>query len=68
MDVTELHSACVAVFVERVRLVRDGQLALSTPCTEWTVRRLVNHMVAEELRGLLIAFGRDPDWAVIRAR
>jgi uncharacterized protein (TIGR03086 family) len=49
MDVAELHSACVAVFVERVRLVQDGQWTLPTPCMEWTVRLLVNHMVAEEL-------------------
>lgn len=49
MDAAELHSKCVAVFVERVRLVRDDQWTLPTPCTEWTVRRLVNHMVAEEL-------------------
>lgn len=49
MDVAELHSACVAVFVERVRLVRDDQWTLPTPCSEWTVRQLVNHMVAEEL-------------------
>jgi uncharacterized protein (TIGR03086 family) len=49
MDVAELHAECVAVFVERVRLVRDGQWTLPTPCTEWTVRELVNHMVAEEL-------------------
>ena len=49
MDVAELHSKCVAVFVERVRLVTDGQWALPTPCSEWTVRQLVNHMVAEEL-------------------
>jgi len=49
VDVEELHAECAAVFVERVRLVRDGQWTLPTPCTEWTVRQLVNHMVAEQL-------------------
>jgi uncharacterized protein (TIGR03086 family) len=49
MDVAELHAECVSVFVERVRLVGDGQWTLPTPCSEWTVRQLVNRMVAEEL-------------------
>lgn len=33
--------------VEIVDLVRDDQWDLPTPCTRWTVRQLVQHMVSE---------------------
>ncbi len=35
-----------AEFERRLRLVRDDQWADPTPCPEWTVRDLVNHVVS----------------------
>jgi uncharacterized protein (TIGR03086 family) len=36
-------------FADRLRAVRPEQWAGSTPCTEWNVRQLVNHMVRANL-------------------
>jgi uncharacterized protein (TIGR03086 family) len=36
-------------FGDRVRAVRDGQWHDPTPATKWDVRRLVNHLVVEQL-------------------
>jgi len=33
-------------FTQRLALVRPGQWAAQTPCTQWDVRALVNHVVA----------------------
>jgi len=47
MDVVELHRRAVAEFGARVAHVRDDQWAGPTPCAEWDVRALVNHLVGE---------------------
>lgn len=36
-------------FDQRVRLIGDDQWRAPTPCTQWDVRDLVNHLVAEQL-------------------
>jgi uncharacterized protein (TIGR03086 family) len=70
-------------FGEKVSAVRDGQWTNETPCTEWDVRALVNHLVNEALwvkpllDGLTIAevgdrldgdlLGEDPRGAFDRA-
>ena len=36
-------------FGQRVEYLRDEHLAAATPCADWTVRDLVNHLVAEHL-------------------
>ncbi|GAA3830785.1 TIGR03086 family metal-binding protein [Streptomyces phyllanthi] len=38
-----------ALFGARVHTVRDDQWEAGTPCAEWTVRDLVNHLVSEQL-------------------
>jgi uncharacterized protein (TIGR03086 family) len=43
-DVTTLERAA-ADFEVRLRQVRDDQWSLPTPCSEWTVRELANHVV-----------------------
>src|SRR5580765_3262355 len=48
MDIVELHRRTVAEFLDRVGAVTDGQWHDPTPCTEWDVRALVNHVVAED--------------------
>ena len=48
MDVVELHNRTVRNFAELVAEVADNQWAEPTPCTDWDVRALVNHVVGEE--------------------
>ncbi len=45
----ERHAEALRLFGERVRDIRDDQWGAPTPCTEWTVRDLVNHVTAEQL-------------------
>ena len=48
MDVAALHRPAVEEFVRRVADVRPEQWQLPTPCPDWDVRALVNHVVNEE--------------------
>lgn len=50
-------SAACDGFRERLALVRPGQWGDPTPCSEWDVRRLVNHMVRGNLNYALLARG-----------
>jgi len=44
-------------FERKLRTVRPEQWAWPTPCTEWDVRRLVNHMTRGNLNYLLLVEG-----------
>ncbi|WP_200303104.1 TIGR03086 family metal-binding protein [Streptomyces adelaidensis] len=44
-----LHGRAVDLFGERVHAVRGDQWDAGTPCAEWSVRDLVNHLVSEQL-------------------
>jgi len=46
-DQAELHRRAVEEFGARVRAVADDQWELATPCADWNVRQLVNHLVYE---------------------
>lgn len=48
-DAQDLYRRGVGEFDRRVRQVDDEQWGGPTPCSEWTVRDLVNHVVAEDL-------------------
>jgi uncharacterized protein (TIGR03086 family) len=48
MDLSTLHRRTVETWTERVNTVADDQWQAATPCTEWTVRDLVNHVVGED--------------------
>ena len=48
-DIPELHRRAIQGFGDRLRAVRDDQWHLPTPCTEWDVRMLVNHVTGENL-------------------
>jgi uncharacterized protein (TIGR03086 family) len=50
-------TAAVGEFDRRVRAVRADQWRNLTPCTEWDVRALVNHVVAEQLWAPLLLEG-----------
>jgi uncharacterized protein (TIGR03086 family) len=43
------HADALDLFGSRVHQVRQDQWDAPTPCTEWTVRDLVNHLVSEQL-------------------
>jgi uncharacterized protein (TIGR03086 family) len=49
MDVVEAYRRTVDAWQAKVDAVGTQQWADSTPCTEWSVRDLVNHVVGEEL-------------------
>jgi len=49
MELTELHRRAVDHWVSRVAAVKNQQWGDQTPCEQWSVRELVNHVVSEEL-------------------
>ena len=57
MELLEAHDRAMEEFDRRVHLVRSDQWQLPTPCTEWTVRALVNHLVSEQLWAPLLLRG-----------
>jgi uncharacterized protein (TIGR03086 family) len=48
-DLKELHRRNLERFGRHVHAVGDGQWHGPTPCSEWDVRMLVNHLVSESL-------------------
>jgi uncharacterized protein (TIGR03086 family) len=49
MELMELHRRAVEHWAARVAAVKNEQWGDPTPCAEWSVRELVNHVVSEEL-------------------
>jgi len=49
MDVNTLYQRTVEFFTDRVGAVTAEQWGDPTPCTDWTVRDLVNHVAYESL-------------------
>lgn len=58
MDLNTLYHRTVECWADRVNSVRDGQWDDPTPCTEWTVRDLVNHVTSEDLWTVPLMQGR----------
>ncbi|QBI54268.1 TIGR03086 family metal-binding protein [Streptomonospora litoralis] len=48
-DLLELHGQAMAEFDRRVRAIQVTQWADTTPCTDWDVHDLVNHLTGEQL-------------------
>lgn len=48
-DLAALFTRAIERFVDRVSQVDDAQWSLPTPCSEWDVRTLVNHIAYEQL-------------------
>jgi uncharacterized protein (TIGR03086 family) len=46
-NLVELHRRAVDGFGQRVDAIRDDQWGEPTPCSDWDVRALVNHLVNE---------------------
>jgi uncharacterized protein (TIGR03086 family) len=49
MDVVELFGRACGEFDRRVAMVQPDQWGHFTPCSEWDVRALVNHVTVEDL-------------------
>ena len=49
MELMDLHRRTVEQWAARVAAVKDDQWRDPTPCVQWSVRDLVNHVVGEEL-------------------
>ena len=49
MQLTTLHRRTVEYWVSRVAAIGADQWDHATPCSQWSVRDLVNHVVGEEL-------------------
>ena len=47
--VSELHASAVEAFRSLVHQVPDDAWSAPTPCSDWDVRALVNHVAGEEL-------------------
>src|SRR4051794_15209950 len=48
-EILELHRLALEEFGKRVHAVAFDQWGCETPCTDWQVRHLVNHLVVEQL-------------------
>ena len=48
MNTTEIYRRAVEEFGRRVEAVSDDQWSNATPCTEWSVHDLVNHVIGED--------------------
>ncbi len=49
MELLPAHRTAMREFDSRVRRMREDQWDNRTPCTEWSVRDLLNHLVSEQL-------------------
>ena len=56
--VVELHGRAVEAFRSLVRRVPEGAWSAPTPCADWDVRELVNHVTGEELWTVPLLEGR----------
>ncbi len=48
VDLVDLHRRACEYFGDQVRLATDDQWDGETPCTDWNLRQLVNHIVNED--------------------
>jgi len=49
MDLLPAHEIAMAEFNRAVAAIGDDQWAAATPCSDWTVHDLLNHLVSEQL-------------------
>ena len=63
-EISELLDAAAPVITGVVRDVRDDQLDSPTPCTDYTVRDLLNHLLQVVTNFQALAHRKDVDWTV----
>jgi uncharacterized protein (TIGR03086 family) len=60
-DLSTVHAAAIEGFASRVGQVGDGDWGRPTPCAEWDVRALVNHVVGANVRYQMLLQGAPLD-------
>ena len=63
MDVNTVYLRSVECFADRVNAVKENQWGEPTPCTDWTVRDLVDHVVAAPARFARMVRDEPIDWS-----
>ena len=58
MDLLETYRRSLVEFTDRVEQVSAGQWSAPTPCSDWDVRTLVNHVVGEDRWSVPLLAGR----------
>ena len=61
MDLNTLYHRTVEAWADRVNAVEPGQWGKATPCRDWTVRDLVNHVCGEDRWTPPLVAGRTID-------
>ncbi|MEU7848378.1 TIGR03086 family metal-binding protein [Micromonospora parva] len=61
MDLLEAYRRSLAEFIDRVDQIEPGQWSDPTPCSDWDVRTLVNHVVTEDRWSVPLLAGRTID-------
>jgi uncharacterized protein (TIGR03086 family) len=61
MEQLDAFDTALEEFDRRVHLVTGEQWGASTPCTDWTVRDLINHITSEHLWAPLLLCGATLD-------
>ena len=64
MDRIKLLSATSAEFASRLETVADNEWRLPTPCTDWDVRGLVNHLVTADTMSVRLLAGASREEVV----
>jgi len=60
-DLLTVHAVAIEGFASRLGQVGDGDWGQPTPCTEWDVRALVNHVVGANVRYQMLLHGAPLD-------
>jgi uncharacterized protein (TIGR03086 family) len=68
MDIRELDRRAVAATARLVSSVKPQQLDLPTPCTAWTLRQLIEHMIGQHEGFAAAASGAPSDLTAWRSR
>ncbi|MCX4747521.1 TIGR03086 family metal-binding protein [Kitasatospora sp. NBC_01287] len=58
------HARALALTAPVVAAIRPEQLALPTPCVDWTLRRLLEHVIGQQYGFAAAARGQGADLAV----
>ncbi|MET9397380.1 TIGR03086 family metal-binding protein [Kitasatospora sp. NPDC002965] len=66
MSLLELHTRSLELAADLVDTVQPEQLVLPTPCTGWSLRRLLDHVVGQHRGFAAAARGAGPDLALWR--
>ncbi|WP_327679305.1 TIGR03086 family metal-binding protein [Kitasatospora sp. NBC_00458] len=66
MSLIELHTRSLELAAELIDTVQPEQLVLPTPCADWSLRRLMEHVVGQHRGFAAAARGAGPDRALWR--